>query len=104
MARVISDPEIARILAMPSVPASDHCVSRYAMQVHLLHQLSLLDEQIDILSDELGADASITVAAMGWSDDQMPDQVRDSWSSLSYLLSAREAVASTLRYSYGLQA
>jgi len=70
----------------------------------LLYNLSVLDEQIDMLYDQLDAAGEVASALMGWAGDQVPDAVRDSWSNLNYLLSARESLASTLRSVYGHQA
>ncbi|NLX36789.1 MAG: hypothetical protein GXY68_08895 [Chloroflexi bacterium] len=96
MARLIRDAEVASLLAAAGGSRGDHTVSPRAMYALLLYNLSLLDEQIDILYDYLGTEDQM-VSAMGWSDNQVPDQVRDSWSNLNYLLNARKALTSLLR-------
>jgi hypothetical protein len=104
MARIIRDTELADLLGAPSKPRGDYFVSPHVMFALLLYNLSMLDEQIDLLYDRLGAEGEIASALMGWAGGQMPDAVRDSWSSLNYLLSARETLASTLRSVYGHRA
>lgn len=104
MARIIRDAELAELLGAAPRPHGDYFVSPHVMYALLLYNLSILDEQIDLLYDRLGADGEIASALMGWAGDQVPDAVRDSWSNLNYLLSARETLASTLRSVYGHQA
>ncbi len=97
MARIIRDADIARLLALPPRLDNDYTVSPHAMHALLLYNLSVLDEQIDSLYDQLGADEFLPSTSLGWSGEEVPDQVRDSWSSLNYLLNARESLAAVLR-------
>lgn len=96
MARIIRDADIARLLALPPRLDNDYTVSPHAMRALLLYNLSVLDEQIDSLYDQLGADEFLPSTSLGW-PEEVPDQVRDSWSSLNYLLAARESLAAVLR-------
>jgi hypothetical protein len=97
VARIIRDEELANLVATATRLRSDHAVSPHVMQALLRYNLSVLDEQIDLLYDQLGSDGPLTATLLGWSGEQVPDRVRDSWSSLNYLLSARETLASVLR-------
>jgi hypothetical protein len=67
-------------------------MSPRARKVYLRRRLSLIESQIQLLSDELDADDSRRFPQRAWRPREFDEQRWTSLANLSYLLAARDAL------------
>jgi hypothetical protein len=71
-------------------------MSPRARRYYLYHHLRLVEMQIRLLSDRLGADEAYPPRHVSYTADALDSETVTSWDNLSYLMATRDALRETL--------
>lgn len=96
MARVITGAEYERYLALTSRLGVDRTLSPRTMQAYLQHRLYLIEADIQALASRLGIGEPEAGPSWAWASKSSSDDLWASWTSLNYLMIARETLKENL--------
>jgi len=97
MATIIKGRRLAQLLQQESVRRSDQVMSARSMQAYLRYRLVIVEGEIRQIVRQLGkASATQPDALNGWSGAQPGAALAKSWTSLNYLLNARDSLRMTI--------
>jgi hypothetical protein len=96
MARLIKGLNHADYMEMATQFGGDKALSQRSMRAYLQYRLFMLDAQIDHLAHRIESSEGGAGAYWAQSDEPMSDDAWASWTSLNYLMNARDALRETL--------